>query len=82
LSNYVRWSKQFQTFGKVSNVEFDAEEQTRRVQGAVEAITKSGRSLYTLAVLSGKVSAVEWVDKFVREHFNESKVRRYHCLLL
>lgn len=36
---------------------------------AVDAITLSGRSLFTLAVLSGKPDAVRWVYDFISHYF-------------
>eukprot|EP00903_Cladosiphon_okamuranus_P019883 g18275.t1 len=45
-----------------------------RLKDAVDAISKSGRSIYTLAVVSGKNEAVKWVDKFVRKHFDKEEV--------
>lgn len=46
-----------------------------RLKDAVDAISESGRSIYTLAVVSGKNEAVEWVDQFVRKHFDDKGVR-------
>eukprot|EP00752_Nemacystus_decipiens_P009021 g8052.t1 len=45
-----------------------------RLKEAVDAISESGRSIYTLAVVSGKNEAVEWVDNFVRKNFNDKGV--------
>ncbi|CAM9784847.1 unnamed protein product, partial [Scytosiphon promiscuus] len=49
-------------------------ERMKRVKQAVDAIIKSGRSIYTLAVVSGKKQAVEWVDTFVGQHFDKDEV--------
>ncbi|CAM9102556.1 unnamed protein product, partial [Hapterophycus canaliculatus] len=46
----------------------------KRVKQALYAIKKSGRSVYTLAVVSGKKEAVKWVDAFVRQYFNKDEV--------
>ncbi len=66
---------QFETFDR--NAGGDAAEARLRVRGAVNAIKESGRSLYTLAALSGKESAVQWVHSFVndRDYFDWSEVR-------
>ena len=45
-----------------------------RLKDAANAISKSGRSIYTLAVVSGNNDAVKWVDKFVRNHFDKEEV--------
>lgn len=44
-----------------------------RVIAAVDAITFSGRSLLTLAVLSGKPDAVRWVYDFLVHYFAGSE---------
>lgn len=45
-----------------------------RLKDAAKAISKSGRSIYTLAVVSGKQEAVDFVDDFVRKHFDKREV--------
>lgn len=47
----------------------DEDEAASRVIAAVDAITFSGRSLLTLAVLSGKPDAVRWVYDFLVQYF-------------
>lgn len=53
----------------------------QRVKGAVDAITRSGRSLYTLAVLSESIDAVAWAHKFVRKHYLDDKTEVYISIL-
>lgn len=90
LHKSVPWSKQFETFKlPIADEVADAvgeQQQKERLRGAVRAITKSGRSLYTLAVLSGKVSAVKMVHEFVRRHvdgglFESGEVRVITCCI-
>lgn len=47
----------------------DVDEATSRVIAAIDAITLSGRSLFTLAVLSGKPGAVHWVYRLIVQYF-------------
>lgn len=43
------------------------------VRRAIEAISLSGRSLFTLAILSGSTRAVNWVHKAVKRNFRKAE---------
>lgn len=46
----------------------------RRVKTTIKAIWDRGRSLLTLAILSGNLAAVDWATKIIWDHFEPPQV--------